>query len=62
MFDDVCSAFRDVIYDAIQADVCSEDGMLRDAMEIEGMTLNYMDNGLVVEMDDILYGIIIERV
>ena len=62
MFDDVCSALRDVIYDAIEADICSEDSILRDAIEVEGMTIQYMDNGLAVEIEDRLYAIITERV
>lgn len=62
MFDDVCSALRDVIHDAIEADICAEDSLLRDAMEIEGMTIQFTDNGLAIGIEDRLYGIIIERV
>lgn len=62
MFDDVCSAFRDVIHDAIEADFVSEDSTLRDAMELEGMTIQFTDIGLAIQIEDRLYGIAIERV
>lgn len=62
MFDDVCSAFRDVIHDAIEADICAENSLLRDAMELEGMTIQFTDVGLAIQVEDRLYGIAIERV
>lgn len=62
MFDDVCSAFRDVINDAIEADFVSEDSTLGDAMELEGMTIQFTDVGLAIQIEDRLYSIAIERV
>jgi len=64
MFDDVCCALRDVVHDAIDADIMSEDSVIRDeyALEVESMTMQFIDNGLAVKIDGILYGITIERV
>ena len=62
MFDDVCSAFRDVIHNAIDADLVSEDSALWDAMEIEGMSIQFTDTGLAIKVEDRLYSIAIERV
>lgn len=62
MFDDVCDALRNVIIDAIESDVCCKDSILRGAVETKGMSINFTDDGLSIEVDGRLYGIFINRV
>lgn len=61
MFDDVCDVLRDLIHTAIKKDVFSEDSTLRDAMELEGLAVQFTDVGLAIQVEDRLYSITIER-
>ena len=63
MFDEICSEIRDIIHDAIDASVVGTD--LEDLLAergVEGMCIQFTDDGLAITIGEELYGISIQKV
>ena len=61
MFDKRCNDIRNVIHDALDDEVASEDSELMDNVK-SGLSMWFTDNGLAVMIDDAIYHVAIERV
>lgn len=63
MFDEICSELRDIIHDAIDASVVGTD--LEDLIVergVEGLCIQFTDDGLVISVGEDLYSINIQKV
>ena len=63
MFDEICSETRYIIHDAIDASVVGTD--LEDLLAergVEGLCIQYTDDGLAISVGDDLYSISIQKV
>ena len=63
MFDEICSEMRDIIHDAIDASVVGTD--LEDLLaerEVEGLCIQYTDDGLAISVGEDLYSVSIQKV
>lgn len=64
MFDELCSALRDVIHDAIDESIngFTEVECLLAERNVDGVTMTFTDDGLAIAVGEELYSISIQKV